>query len=87
MKSALDDSIYHYWNKLKIPNYKNEAKQNPYEFLSASSIIKCLEDFDKITGFHEFFCPFFSKCLYIHFNSAENVFPILFLNDLVMDTN
>ena len=28
---------------LKIPVSKNEAKQNQYEFPSASSIIKCLD--------------------------------------------
>ena len=75
------------WNKLKIPDCKNAAKQNRYEFPSASSIIKCLEDFDKITGFHESFCPFFSKHLHIYFNPAQNAFPILLPNGLVMVTN
>ena len=30
---------------------KKKAKQKRYEFPSASSIVKCLEDFEKITGF------------------------------------
>ena len=57
-----------------------------YEFPSASSIIKCLRDFEKLTGFHEPFCPFFSKSLHIHFNPSQNVSPILVLNGVVMVT-
>ena len=33
------------------PEIKNEAKQNQYEFLCASSIIKRLEDFGKMAVF------------------------------------
>ena len=50
-------------NKLNILNSENEAKQNRYEFPSANSIIKCLGDFENMTGFCESFCPFFSKSL------------------------
>ena len=58
-----------------------------YEFPSASSIIKCLNDFEKMAGFHKSFCPFFSKSLHIHFNPSQNVSPILVLNGVVMVTN
>ena len=39
-------------NKLKIPDFENEAKQNRYESPSASSVISCLDDFEKMTGFY-----------------------------------
>ena len=74
---------------LKIPDSENEAKQNRYEFPSTGSIIKCLEHFEKMTGFYKSFCPFFFflKTLHIHFNPSQNVSPILLLNGLVMTTN
>ena len=37
--------------KPKIPDSENEAKQNYCEFPIASSLTKCLEDFEKMTGF------------------------------------
>ena len=37
-----------------------------------------------MTGFYKSFCPFFSKCLHIHFNPSKIVSPILLLNALVM---
>ena len=40
---------------MKIPDSENEAKQNQYEFPSESSIIKCLEHFEKMTGFYKSF--------------------------------
>ena len=50
-------------------------------------MIKCLEDFEKMTDFYKSFCPFFSKSLHIHFNPSQNVSPILLLNGLVMVLN
>ena len=61
--------------------------ESRHEFPSASSVIKCLEDFEKMTGFYKYFYPFFSKSLHIHFNPSQNVSPILLLNGLVMVTN
>ena len=58
-----------------------------YEFPSASSIIKRLENFEKIIGFSKSFCPCFSKSLYIYFNHSQNVSPVLRINSLVMATN
>ena len=49
--------------------------------------MKCLEDFEKMTGFYKYFCPFFSESLHIHFNPSQNVSPILFLNGLMVVTN
>ena len=49
--------------------------------------MKCVEDFEKMTGFYKSFCPFFSKSLHIRFNPSQNVSPILLLNGLVMVTN
>ena len=51
-----------------------------YEFPSARSIIKCLENFEKITGFYKSFCLCFSKSLYIYFNHSQNVSPVLRIN-------
>ena len=79
--------LEHRGNKLKIHDSENEAKQNRYEFPSASSIIKCLEDFEKVTGFYKSYCSFFPKNLHIHFNPSQNVSAILLLNGLVMVTN
>ena len=61
--------------------------ENRHEFPSASSVIKCLEDFEKTTGFYKYFYAFFSKSLHIHFNPSQNVSPVLLLNGLVMVTN
>ena len=71
-------------NKLRLPDSENEAKQNRHEFPGASFIIKCLEDFGKVTGFYKSFCPFFSESLHVHFNPSQNVSPILLLHGLVM---
>ena len=69
-------------SKFPIPKIKlNRIDMN------ASSIIKCSEDFEKMTGFHKSFCPFFWKRLHIHFNPSQNVSPILLLNGLVTVTN
>ena len=57
-----------------------KLKQNRYEFPSASSIIKYVEDFEKMTDFYKSFCPFSSKGLHIHFSPSQNVSPILLLN-------
>ena len=65
------------------PEIKNEAKQNQYEFLCASSIIKRLEHFGKMAVFWKDICIHISKT----FNPSENVFPTLFLNGLVILTN
>ena len=35
----------------KNPESENEPNQNWYEFSCASSLTKCLEGFDKMTGF------------------------------------
>ena len=80
-------TIFFRYNSEKIPHSENEAKQNRYEFPSAGSIIKCLEDFEKIPSFYKSFSPFFSKSLHIHFKPSQNVSPILLLNGLVMVTN
>ena len=42
--------------------------KNRYEFPSASSLIKYLEDFEKMASFYKLFCPFFWKSLHIHLN-------------------
>ena len=40
------------WNSdFRSVLYENEAKQNWYEFPCAGSLIICLEDFEKMTGF------------------------------------
>lgn len=70
----------------KNPDSKNEAKQNYYKFFCASSVMKCLEDFEKITVFKSF-CPAISKRLHNRFNPSENVFLTLLLNGVVMVTN
>ena len=75
-------------NKLNIFHSENKAKQNRYDFPSASSIIiKCLEDFEKMAGFCKSFCPIFSKGFHINFNPSQNVSTILLLNGLVIVTN
>ena len=58
-----------------------------YEFPSASSIIKYVENFGKITAFSKSFCPCFSKSLYIYFNHSQNVSPVLRINSSVMAAN
>ena len=57
-----------------------------YEFPSASSIIKCLEDFEKMTVLYHFFCPCFSNRLHL-FQSFTIASAVLLLNGLAMVTN
>ena len=73
-------------NKLKILDSEKKAEHNRWEFLSASSIINSLEDFEKMTGFYRSISQFFSKSLHIHFNPSQNLSTILFLNGSVMVT-
>ena len=73
--------------KSKIPDSKIEAKLNLYEFPCASSLTKCLENFEKMTGFWKSFCPFISKSLHTHCSPSQNVSPLLLLNCLLMVTN
>ena len=54
INKSVTDKLFPLWlwgKKQKIPESENKAKQNWYEFPSASSSVKCLEFFKKMTGF------------------------------------
>ena len=80
----LKEIISNFSNNLKFPKMK---LNRIHLSASASSIIKCLENFEKMTYFCKSFCLFFWKSWHIHFNPSQNVSPILLLNGLVMVTN
>ena len=44
-------------------------------------MLKCLENFQKMTCFYKSFYPFISKNLHFHFKPSQNVPPILQLKD------
>ena len=50
-------------------------------------MIKCLDNFEKMTVFYKLLCPFFSKSLHIYFNPSQDVSPVLLLNGLMMVAN
>lgn len=52
-----------------------------------SFILKCLENFEKITGLQKSFCQSISESLHICFIPAQNFSLILFFNCFVMITN
>ena len=55
---------------------ENKAKQNWYECPCASSLTKCLEDSEKITGSYKSFFQFILKCLHIYSNPWQDVSPL-----------
>ena len=53
---------------------EKEAKQNENEFFCATSMIRCLDDFNKLTGFKKPFCPPLLRSLHIYFHPSQNVY-------------
>ena len=70
----------------KNPDSKNEAKQNYYKFFCASSVMKCLEDFEKITVFKSLFVQL-SRKGYTIVSILQKTFFLPLLNGVVMVTN
>ena len=64
------------------PRSRHGHKYSKYKMWLSIMIAICIKQ-----KFLQLFCPFFSKCLHIHFNPSKNVSPIVLLNGLVMVTN
>ena len=76
--------------KFPISNMKSRiwnSVKSQYEFSGTSSIMKCLKNFEKMTGFYQSFRNFLSKSLHIHFNPSQNISTILLLHGLMMVIN
>ena len=73
----------------KFPIPKMRLNMIDIKFPCASSIMKYLNGFEKMTGFYKSFFVHFSQKIYtfnLH-NSSQNVSPILLFNGLMVVTN